>query len=197
MITQYWCFLLALFAIASGLSFLETASSPFIIQLGDADSAEQRINFSQAFNPLGSISAVLIGSRFIFSGVELNPSQIAAMQVQHTYHAYLRSETLRVVNPYLILGGVVLFWAVLIALTPFPHAGLDFSRESRTHDASKPLWKRKHFAFSVVAQFLYVGAQVGTWSFFIAYAMKYTSLTQRNSGYWLTGVLLAFTATPH
>lgn len=185
---------MALFAIASGLSFLETASSPFIIQLGDADSAEQRINFSQAFNPLGSISAVLIGSRFIFSGVELNPSQIAAMQVQHTYHAYLRSETLRVVNPYLILGGVVLFWAVLIALTPFPHAGLDFSRESRTHDASKPLWKRKHFAFSVVAQFLYVGAQVGTWSFFIAYAMKYTSLTQRNSGYWLTGVLLAFTA---
>ncbi|MGH9590839.1 MAG: L-fucose:H+ symporter permease, partial [Terracidiphilus sp.] len=117
-----------------------------------------------------------------------------AMQAQHTYHAYLRSETLRVVNPYLILGGVVLFWAILIALTPFPHAGLDFSRETRTHDTSRSLWKRKHFAFSVVAQFLYVGAQVGVWSFFIAYAMRYTSLTQRESGYWLTGVLVAFTA---
>ena len=193
-ITQYWCFLLALFVIASGLSFLETASSPFIIQVGDPASAEQRINFSQAFNPLGSITAVLIGSRFIFSGVELKPAQVAAMQAQHTYHAYLRSETLRVVDPYLILGGVVLFWAVLIALTPFPHAGLDFSKESRTHDTSKSLWKRKHFAFAVVAQFLYVGAQVGVWSFFIAYAMKYTSLTQRNAGYWLTGVLVAFTA---
>ena len=194
MITQYWCFLLALFVIASGLSFLETAASPFIIQIGDAGSAEQRINFSQAFNPLGSISAVLIGSRFIFSGVDLKPTQVAAMEAEHTYHAYLRSETLRVVNPYLILGVVVLFWAVLIALTPFPHAGLDFSQESRTHDTSKPLWKRKHFVFSVAAQFLYVGAQVGTWSFFIAYAMKYTSLTQRDSGYWLTGVLVAFTA---
>lgn len=192
-ITQYWCFLLALFVIASGLSFLETASSPFIIQVGDLDTAERRINLSQAFNPLGSISALLIGSRFIFSGVELKPAQVAAMQAQHTYHAYLRSETLRVVNPYLVLGGVVLFWAVLIALTPFPHAGLDFSRESRTHDTSKALWKRRHFVFSVVAQFLYVGAQVGVWSFFIAYAMKYTSLTQRDSGYWLTGVLVAFT----
>lgn len=194
LIAKYWFFLMALFVIASGLSFLETASSPFIIQVGDPQSAEQRINFSQAFNPLGSISAVLIGSRFIFSGVELKPAQVAAMQAQHTYHAYLRSETLRVVNPYLILGGVVLSWAVLIALTPFPHAGLDFTRESRTRDTSKSLWKRKHFAFSVVAQFLYVGAQVGTWSFFIAYAMKYTSLTQRDSGYWLTGVLVAFTA---
>jgi FHS family L-fucose permease-like MFS transporter len=194
LMTRYSFFLMALFVIASGLSFLETAASPFIIQLGDPATAEQRINFSQAFNPLGSIMAVLIGSRFIFSGIELKPGQVAAMQAQHTYHAYLRSETLRVVNPYLILGGVVLFWAVLIALTPFPHAGLDFSRESRSHDTSKPMWRRKHFSFSVIAQFLYVGAQVGTWSFFIAYAMRYPDLTQRSAGYWLTGVLVAFTA---
>ena len=193
-ITQYWVFLMALFVIASGLSFLETASSPFIIQVGDAATAEQRINFSQAFNPLGSITAVVLGSRFIFSGIELKPKQVAALQAQHTYHAYLRSETLRVVNPYLILGAVVLLWAVLIALTPFPHAGLDYPKESRTHDTSKPLWKRKHFVFSVGAQFLYVGAQVGTWSFFIAYAMRYTELTQRAAGYWLTAVLVAFTA---
>ncbi len=192
-ITKYWLFLGALFVIASGLSFLETASSPFIIQLGDLESAEQRINFSQAFNPLGSVTAVLIGSRFIFSGVTLSNTQIATMKAQHTYHEYLRSETLRVVDPYLILGGIVLLWAVLIALTPFPHEGLDFSKESRTHDTSKSLWRRKHFSFAVVAQFLYVGAQVGVWSFFIAYAMKYTSLTQRDAGYWLTAVLVAFT----
>lgn len=194
LIAKYWFFLISLFVIASGLSFLETAASPFIIQIGDAASAEQRINFSQAFNPLGSVTAVLIGSRFIFSGIELKPAQVAAMQAQHTYHAYLRSETLRVVNPYLVLGGLVLFMAILIALTPFPHAGLDFSKDSRSHDTSKSLWKRKHFAFAVVAQFLYVGAQVGVWSFFIAYAMRYTTLTQRASGYWLTAVLVAFTA---
>jgi MFS transporter, FHS family, L-fucose permease len=194
LITKYWFFLMALFVIASGLSFLETAASPFIIQVGDSATAEQRINFSQAFNPLGSITAVLLGSRFIFSGIDLKPAQVAAMQAQHTYQAYLRSETLRVVNPYLVLGAVVLFWAVLIAVTPFPHAGLDYSKESRAHDSSKSLWKRRHFAFSVMAQFLYVGAQVGVWSFFIAYAMRYTSLTQREAGYWLTGVLVAFTA---
>jgi FHS family L-fucose permease-like MFS transporter len=193
-VTRYWVFLMALFVIASGLAFLETAASPFIVQVGDVDTAEQRINFSQAFNPLGSISAVLVGSRFIFSGVDLTPAQVAAMQAQQTYAAYLHSETMRVVAPYLVLGAVVLLWAVLIAFTPFPHTGLDYSQNTIAKDHSKPLRARKHFVFAVVAQFLYVGAQVGVWSFFISYAKTYTHLSQREAGYWLTGALVAFTA---
>ena len=77
-IGRYGFFLFALFVIASGLSFLETASNPFIAQLGDPASSERRLNFSQAFNPLGSITGVLVGTVFIFSGVELSPQQIAS-----------------------------------------------------------------------------------------------------------------------
>ena len=97
--------------IASGLSFLETASNPFIAQLGDPDSSERRLNFSQAFNPFGAITGALVGTIFIFSGVELTPAEIAARQAQHTYQAYLQSETLRVVRPYLVIGVVALIWA--------------------------------------------------------------------------------------
>jgi FHS family L-fucose permease-like MFS transporter len=190
---QYWFFLMALFIIASGLAFLETGASPFIIQLGDAETAAQRVNLSQAFNPLGSISAVLIGSRFIFSGIELKPDQIAVLQAQHAYQAYLRSETLRVVAPYLILGAIVLFWAILIARTPFPHTGMDYSRNTLEHDTSKPLWARRHFVFAVIAQFLYVGAQVGSWSYMIQYIQAYTGQPERHAGYLLTSALVAFT----
>jgi len=193
-VAHYWFFLMALFVIASGLAFLETGASPFIIQLGDAETAAQRVNLSQAFNPLGSISAVLIGSRFIFSGIELKPAQIAAMQAQHQYQDYLRSETLRVIAPYLILGCVVLLWAILIARTPFPHTGMDYSRNTLEHDTSRPLWARKHFVFAVVAQFLYVGAQVGSWSYMIQYIQSYTGLHERPAGYLLTSALVAFTA---
>src|SRR5450432_1042294 len=73
---RYGFFLFALFVIASGLSFLETASNPFIAQLGSPESAARRLNFSQAFNPLGAISGVLVGTVFIFSGVELTPQQV-------------------------------------------------------------------------------------------------------------------------
>src|ERR1700761_2266301 len=87
---KYGFFLFALFVIASGLSFLETASNPFIAQLGAPEDAARRLNFSQAFNPLGAISGVLGGTIFIFSGVELTPQQVAAMQVANTYEAYLK-----------------------------------------------------------------------------------------------------------
>ncbi len=193
-IAKYWFFLTALFVIASGLAFLETAASPFTLQVGDPRSAARRLNFAQAFNPLGSISAVLVGSRFIFSGIELKPAEVAAMQAAGKYEAYLRSETLRVVAPYLVLGAIVLFWAILIARTPFPHTGMDFSHDALAKDHSKPLWARKHFVLAVVAQFLYVGAQVSTWSYMIPYVISGTGIGERQAGYWLTGALVAFTA---
>jgi FHS family L-fucose permease-like MFS transporter len=192
-VSQYWFFLMALFIIASGLAFLETASSPFIAQLGDPETSEQRLNLAQAFNPLGSISAVLIGSRFIFSGIELKPAQVAVLKAQHQYQDYLRSETLRVIVPYIVLGAVVLLWAVLIARTPFPHTGMDFSRATLSRDHSRHIWMRKHFVCAVAAQFLYVGAQVGVWSYLIPYVQTYTGSAERTAGIWLTGALAAFT----
>jgi FHS family L-fucose permease-like MFS transporter len=115
--SSYGFFLFALFVIASGLSFLETASNPFIAQLGDPESSERRLNFSQAFNPLGAITGALVGTVFIFSGVELSPGQVASQKAARTYDAYLRSETLRVVRPYLVIGAIAVIWAVLILRT--------------------------------------------------------------------------------
>jgi MFS transporter, FHS family, L-fucose permease len=191
---QYWFFLTALFVIASGLAFLETAAGPFIAQLGDPDTSEQRLNLAQAFNPLGSISAVLVGSRFIFSGIELKPAEIAALQVQGKYQEYLQSETLRVIVPFLVIGAIVLLWALLIARTPFPHTGLDYSQATIARDHSKPVWKRRHFVGAVISQFLYVGSQIAIWSYLIPYARLYAELNERTAGYWLTGALGAFTA---
>lgn len=73
---RYSFFLFALFVIASGLSFLETASNPFTAQLGDPETSARRLNLAQAFNPLGAICGVLVGTVFIFSGIELGPRQI-------------------------------------------------------------------------------------------------------------------------
>src|ERR1700732_1521565 len=133
LVGRYEFFLVALFVIASGLSFLETASNPFIAQLGDPESSERRLNFSQAFNPLGSISGVLIGTIFIFSGVELTSQQIGSLESQHLYDAYLRLETLRVVKPYLVLGMIALLWAVLIWRTKFPSIQSEYEASAEEH----------------------------------------------------------------
>jgi MFS transporter, FHS family, L-fucose permease len=189
---SYGYFLFALFVIASGLSFLETASNPFIAQLGDPHSSERRLNFAQAFNPLGAISGALIGTVFIFSGVELTPHEIAAHQANHTYQGYLRFETLRVVKPYLVIGAIALIWAVLILSTKFPSIQSEHENESGDHGHLRDLFRYRHFLFAVVAQFFYVGAQVGTWSYFISYVQEYAHQSEKVAGYFLTGTLVAF-----
>ena len=192
LVGRYEFFLLALFVIASGLSFLETASNPFIAQLGDPESSERRLNFSQAFNPLGSITGVLIGTIFIFSGVELTPQEVAARKVQGVYEAYLRTETLRVVKPYLVIGVIALIWAFLILRTKFPSIQSEHENSEGDHGRFQDLFRFPHFLLAVVAQFLYVGAQVGTWSYFIQYVQEYAHQPEKVAGYFLTGTLAAF-----
>lgn len=192
LVGRYSFFLFALFVIASGLSFLETASNPYAAQMGDPESAARRLNFAQAFNPLGAITGVLIGTVFIFSGIELNPRQIAQMQAAHTYRAYLHFETMRVVAPYLVIGAVALVWAILIARTKFPAIASEHESADEDHGSFKELLRYPHFLLAVIAQFLYVGAQVGTWSYFIQYIQSSTHEPEKTAGYLLTGTLIAF-----
>ncbi|MBB6143414.1 FHS family L-fucose permease-like MFS transporter [Silvibacterium bohemicum] len=189
---RYIFFLIALFVIASGLSFLETAANPFIAQLGDPATAARRLNLAQAFNPLGAISGVFFGTLFIFSGVELQPHQVAELQARHAYAAYLQSETMRVVIPYLVLGVLALVMLILIAITRFPSSLTRTENAEEAHGSLRALFGYPHFLLAVVAQFLYVGAQVGTWSYFIPYVQSYAHEPEKMAGYLLTGSLVAF-----
>lgn len=184
----YGMFLLALFVIASGLAFLETGANPYVAVLGDSASSERRLNFSQAFNPMGVITALAVGTIFILSGIELTPEEIAKMKTAGEYEAYLNMETMRVVAPYMVLGSVVLLWAILIMVTKFPKTG-----EGRISGSISELFSHNHFRMGVLAQFFYVGAQVGTWSFFIQYTQDYTGLPEKvAAGYGLLGTLIMF-----
>ncbi len=192
-VRDYGFFLFALFVIASGLAFLETGANPFIAVLGDPRTSERRLNFSQAFNPFGAITGVLAGTVFIFSGIELTQPEIAALKAAGEYDSYLRHETLRVVEPYLVLGAVVLFWAILMIRTKFPKVAEEAHEDGgRQTGRFRDLFHYPHFVQGVIAQFFYVGAQVGTWSYYIQYVQDYTGQPEKVAGYFLTGTLVAF-----
>jgi len=190
---SYLLFLLALFVIACGACILETGSNPLVAQLGDSGTAVRRLNLSQAFFPLGAIAGVLIGTIFIFSGVELTPEVAARMRVAGTYAAYLQHETMRVIGPYMVLGAIVLLWGLLILRTPFPPIATASSQfGSESSGSYLALSKYPHLWLAVFTQFCYVGAQVGTWSYFIQYVQDYVHLPEKSAGYFLTGTLVAF-----
>ncbi len=191
---QYSYFLVALFVVASGLAFLETAANPFIAQLGPTATSESRLNLAQAFNPVGAILGVLVGTRFIFSGMEPTAGEKAAMWAAGTYATYLQSETLRVVTPYLLLGALALLWAVMILFTKLPAFISAREHSAEVSGSWATLFRQRHFVLALPTQFLYIGAQVGTWSYFIQYSQEYGHVSERTAGLLLTGTLGAFGA---
>jgi FHS family L-fucose permease-like MFS transporter len=190
---QYWVFLLALFVIACGLAFLETGANSFIAVMGDASTSERRLNFAQAFNPLGAMGGALIGTWFIFSGTEHSAQQIEVMKAAGTYKYYLQNEMMRVAPPYLFIGLLLLVWVVLLWRTKFPSdKKLETDTETKRHGSVKALFKYPHFVNGVLAQFFYVGAQVGTWSFLIQYIKDFMQKPEKEAGLYLTASLLVF-----
>jgi len=169
---EYGWFLAALFVIASGLAFLETSANPLMTVLGDPARAEQRLNLAQAFNPAGAIAGIFIGREFILSGHEPSPAELAAMSPA-ALEQFRAAEAHAVQTPYLVLAAVVLTLAAIVALVRFPadanRPAADTEEGSILGDLPK-LLAQPRFVLGVVAQFFYVGAQVGVWSYMIRYA---------------------------
>jgi len=167
---EYHFFLMALFVVASGLSFLETSANPMIAAMGPPENADQRLNFAQMFNPLGTIVGVFVGKELILSEHSTSPDAIRAMEPA-AQAAWRAGELAAVKLPYLGIGGVVLLWALLVAITKFPPLATRGSAEEAHGGGFAGLKAFPHYWFGVLAQFAYVGAQVGVWSFVIRYTV--------------------------
>ncbi len=164
----YGLFLFALFVIACGLAFLETAANPYVTVLGSSSSAESRINFAQSFNGLSLILGPVIGSLFIFSDVEYTNEQLAAMPAAQS-EAIRIAEAQSVQMPYLVIAGVVLLVAILFAITRMP----EISSPDERGATLKGITRHRHLMFGVLAQFFYVGAQASLWGYFIDLKLHY------------------------
>jgi FHS family L-fucose permease-like MFS transporter len=192
---KYIPFLIALFVVGAGTAILETACNPFIAEFGPESTSEQRLNFSQAFNPPGTIAGVLIGKYFIFSGVEKSQAEVAAMKAAGTYASYLHSEIMRVVPTYVGLGAIILALAAVLTQTRFQRSASSIASAGPESASERNLFqivaRYPQLRLAIVAQFFYVGAQVGTWSNFIPYMKAYTHATERDAANYLIGTLVA------
>ena len=167
----YGLFLFSSFVLACGQSFLEVAANPYATILGAPESSERRLNFAQSFNAVGAVVALfVVGPRILSASVptaeELAHLSPAALQ------AYRAAQTATVRVPYLVIGGIFLVVAAIIYFAHLPEI-----REAATpgEAGASTSWSgvlsHKHLVSGVIAQFLYVGAQVGVGSFVIRFVM--------------------------
>lgn len=167
----FGAFLFAYFIMTCGLAFLETTSNPYVLSMGAEETATQRLNFAQAFNPIGSLTGMLVAKEFILS--RLNPATEAERKLlsPDALSEIQKSDLAVVSGPYLLLGLVVLSVLIIFAVSKLPNmvkSTDDLSTSARS--TVKRLFANRRYVGAVIAQIFYVGAQIMVWTFIIQYA---------------------------
>jgi FHS family L-fucose permease-like MFS transporter len=188
---DYEFFLAALFVLAAGMSILETSANPFVIAMGPEQSATQRLNLAQAFNPVGANIGVLLGAVLILPNITPEASKVimSADELRRSQETDLEL----VLGPYLGIAFVLIAIWALIALRKMPTPA---ERSQETGEVRRGalgrLWRNRHYRYGVAAQFFNVGAQVCTWTFTIQYAQDVVGVPAEHSGWYLQASLIVF-----
>jgi len=167
----YWPFLLAYFVLTCGLSFLETSCNPYIYCMGSEQTATQRLNLAQAFNPIGNLMGMYVAMQYVQA--RMSPmSSSARHELPSEQFEIIKDHDLGVlVQPYIYLGIIVVLLLVAVWITKMPK-GADTQPEKGVRSAMRELMQVRNYREGVLAQFFYVGAQVTCWTFIIQYGTR-------------------------
>ncbi|XOV94634.1 MAG: L-fucose:H+ symporter permease [Bacteroidota bacterium] len=189
---NYNHFLIALYILAGGLSILETSANPYVISIGPEATATQRLNLAQSFNPLGSISGVVISKFFILSQlVQLSASERASLDPAELKDIQL-AELSAVMGPYVAVAfGLLIIWLLILTAKMPTDTLADKDHDIHLGRTVKRLIKNRNYVMGVVAQFFYVGAQICVWSFTIRYVMQALDVNEdMASSYYIAALIL-------
>ena len=168
----FYAFLPAYFVMTCGLSFLETSCNPYVYCMGSDETSTLRLNFAQAFNPVGAISGAFIALTYVTANLNPTPSDVRAtlMTSDPARFEAIKAHDLNIlVQPYLYIGIVILILLIAIRLTKMPKASDEGGEEKSLWTAVKQLSKVKNYREGVIAQFFYVGAQTVCWAYIVYY----------------------------
>ncbi|MBP7181153.1 MAG: L-fucose-proton symporter [Bacteroidetes bacterium ADurb.BinA261] len=168
---SYYPFLLAYFILTCGLSFLETSANPYILTMGPEENATRRLNLAQSFNPVGSLVGMFVAMNFIQA--RLNPLSTAerANLSDIEFEAIKQSDLSILIEPYLVIGLIVLTMFLIILLVRMPK-NADKDKNLKIGAALKRIFSVPNYREGVIAQFFYVGAQIMCWTFIIQYGTR-------------------------
>lgn len=188
-------FLLALFTLAGGLSILETSANPFVIAMGPEYNATRRLNFAQAFNPVGTNIGVFLSAALILPRLNSATSEERAAMTPDALRAVQTAELQAVMTPYVGFAFVLLAIWIAIFVTRMPterEAAAEGPRETHFLASLGRLMKRRRYRFGVIAQFFNVAAQTCVWTFTIQYVIEAIGGNEAQAGWYLQASLLVF-----
>ena len=192
-VMTYSVFLTALFTLAAGLSILETSANPFVMSMGPERNATRRLNFAQAFNPIGSNLGVLIATTLILPYVNPATAEQRASMSEAELLSTRSSELQAVMGPFVALSLFYIALAVSIAFVKVTEAPVATSGQTASSGGRLArLLGNKRYSFGVVAQFFNIAAQTCIWTFTLHYVTDALGVSDKVAGYWLQASLIVF-----
>jgi FHS family L-fucose permease-like MFS transporter len=188
---QFWFFCLGLYVLTFGLAFLETAANPYALAMGDKETATQRLNLAQAFNPVGLIAGLFVAQHFVLKNLKSDDIKDFSALDEASKILIKTSDLLVIRDPYVILGLVLIGIFILFVVSKMPQ-----SREEgvmpNIGDTFAVLAKNKKYVLGVLAQILYVGAQIMCWTYIYQYA-EAIGMDSVTAGYYQMAAFVLFT----
>ncbi|MCR4859557.1 MAG: L-fucose:H+ symporter permease [Bacteroidales bacterium] len=190
---SYGFYLAAIYIMAGGCSVLETTANPYILSMGAPETATRRLNIAQSFNPLGSITGILLSQYFILGELSSASAAERAAMSPEALEAMQAHELGAVTGTYMTLGFVLLAIMVVMLLVRMPEGG-DGKAVGSLGDSLKRLFANGPYRWGVVAQFFYVGAQIGVWSFTIRLVMQELGILEADAATVYLVSIICFSA---
>jgi FHS family L-fucose permease-like MFS transporter len=169
-------FRVALFIMGCGMATLETVAHPFAAALGDQRRSDQRINFAQTFNAVGTMIGPAIGSYFLLSADTTPSTDLSSVKTLYVG-----------IGCVILLIALVFIFLKIPALNKHAASGVrhDAAAENIDVDPGKALYQHSHFVWACIAQFFNVAAQAGTWAYFINYGVDIMHFSNEKAGYFM------------
>ncbi len=195
---QFWAFLVAYFVMTSGLSFLETSANPYILSMGPSDTATRRLNFAQAFNPIGSLTGMLIAKNMILEKLDstTETARRALASTDPDLLGKIRHHDIGIIStPYIVLGVVVLSAMILFMILKLPKGTGEEDNKLHIGGTFKRLLANGRYVEGVIAQAFYVGAQIMCWTFIIQYAESELGMPKATAQMYNMAAMILFVSS--
>ena len=184
-------FCLGLYVLTFGLAFLETAANPYALAMGAKETATQRLNLAQAFNPMGLIAGLLVAQQFVLKN--LKSDDIVDFSVlEEASKTLIRTTDLLVIrDPYVVLGLVISVIFVIFLVSKMPQSKAE-GKMPKIGETFAALGKNSKYTLGVLAQVLYVGGQIMCWTYIYQYA-EAIGMDSVTAGYYQMAAFILFT----
>ena len=191
MTEQFWFFCLGLYVLTFGLAFIETAANPYALAMGPKETATQRLNLAQAFNPVGLILGLFVAQQYVLKKLQSDDiTDFSALD--EVAKTLIKTTDLMVIrDPYVVLGFVILAVLFLFAISKMPHSKEEVIN-NQIGDTFKKLFKNSSYTSGVLAQIFYVGAQIMCWTYIYQYA-EGIGMDSVSAGYYQMAAFVLFT----